>query len=634
MKLIPLINPLSLLIIIIILSSFCYNYPIESTHTDAIVYKVMQDPFLYNNHISFTKEFFQSPYFKFNYLVSQVNNLLNNKSLNIILISLYFISCLFSAWVLIRIVNLLFEDDVNRLICYFIICSFWMFDLNLIGNGYHLSTLHDELRHYIIGLPLLIFATLLFLIEKKFLAGIVWALIPWISPSSFVIGSPLGLGIILILFKDNKIRSLFQISIITLFILIFFYNNITIDFLQTKDDWWYSIAYMSSHDSLLSHNNKSIRNLLLSLMCFISVSYYVFIKMSLKTNYFNKYLNKIIYLSIISLLLFFLCFVITDLLKLKVLIGKEVLIKILWFASFGAMFIYPIYILRYMNKTLLPLCPILLFPVSKFSNASLYYIFFLLFFYLIEFIKNKSNTEKFFHILFPFVCIFLFFNNPTSFEKGFILVLLVLFIFDLVHIQILKTSQISVIRLFNILFKYKKTFASIIILCLLICHSFVRFFLYPPKEPLIVRKIASKEFQETCNIVNGLSLKSSVLIPPDDNLLQTTYFLLSTKPLLSIYYPELMLRAGIFSPNKFKEIYMNIWGRDVFSEIPVKSEMLLVKSQWFRDSLNSKWKKINSERLKFLKKEYNCSLIIRENEFPLNENVIFQNNKYTIYNIK
>ena len=151
-----------LLIVISSVLSIYYNSPIELTEFGNVFLKVLGNYNLYENHISFSKEFYNSPIVSFSHFLSILSSAFELETSRILEI-LFILSCIFSFFILSKIIDLLSFEENQKYICYVIVFFLWLLDTPLVGVKWQLSTLNDEIRHYIIGLPVLLVSTFLFL---------------------------------------------------------------------------------------------------------------------------------------------------------------------------------------------------------------------------------------------------------------------------------------------------------------------------------------------------------------------------------------------------------------------------------------------------------------------------------------
>jgi hypothetical protein len=629
------------IIILSLIFSFLFNSPIELTEFEIIVLKIINNPDLYIGHISFQENFFNSSIISLSQFVMLITSILNVE-LNTALILLFFISHIISCYFLTKIVDCVFIEKNNRYIGYVIVCCVWLCDFSLVGVKWQFSTLNDEVRHYIIGLPILLYATYLYLINYNMRSIIVWTIIPWVSFNTFLIGAPLGLVASMNHINFNSVKSISYLLLSYLPIGFFLFLKFPIEsFSESKSEWWYSLVFMPKHDSYFYVANIDVVGInqipggfsiggILSLMLYIYMIIYVRNNL-ISNNHINESnIRKIIELALYSSILFVICILFNDVIGFRFLIGREILVKVFWYANIGALFVYLVFALNHSSNNTFYLASILFLPWYKWPDGYWFYVLFLSAHMIDRFFYRENQKLNLLSIFLPICCLVIILASVKngmgmpSISALIILSVFILFQFKIIDNKIIRMAKGKLV-LIN---------PTILILTYILFKSAISLKSTITSTSFIDQTIET-DFQDICLKINEIGDDEVVMIPPgyDDKgySLTSTYYMFSNNPVLSYYYPTYLLASEIIPLNDFVKTMTKIWGDDIFYNAP---KHYRDSSTWLLESMKDKWRYVSNNHLQKLKQDFNLKLIVRENTLPIDKPIIYKNSTYTLYNIE
>lgn len=581
-----------------------YHSPFELTLPDEIWLRAIASPQEYSGHVSFPPAFYKSTYVASHKILHRLETIMPFLSKDTILICIVIVAMVMSSYAIILLSGLFFRERILT----FAMVFFWLFDINLANNGFFLSSYSDEVRHYIIGLPFLLFVTYFFLRRKYLYAFMLWLSLLTFSPSTFLIGIPFLIAFLLSLSMNKKHRIVLFIVMTSMAGLGFIYYSIS----RNVQPWWETIIYGRQQMSSIRGLDMSQIGLYFTIVCLML---WTILKKE------SSHWRQLVVLMSSTLAIIVGYVVVNDVFHCDILLQYQ-LLKIYWVFSLCSMLVLLRYTWNYLPKESIYLIPVLFMPLYKWGLSNAYYILFISNIVIMTTAMNKNKARDRLLVsistaLLLAIAIYAIVNHHYK-DAGLSTGLLILLYANY--------------RFIGLCTKYRKEILTsflVVLMFLFVGEGFIRRQVVPPKR-LIERKVLSQEFKEACSFIESQPHRGTVLVPYGFAAL-TTYYLFCSKPAIPVYYIDLLLSINAYSMQEIEEMLADFYGE----------EYLVKKSSSFKECEEhltahekSAWNNLSIEKIMYLKKKYGLEFIIREIDLKLPLSICYQNEQYIVYDLR
>lgn len=615
-------------------AGLAYYWPLEVPLIYSPWVKGLSHPEIYADHLSFSEGYFNNAYFNFLKIILFLKNLLNISANSVV--AFFGIFSLFFGAIALFFTSRLISDNNRNNIIIILFLSFWFFDISITGF-WHCNVLSFGVMHYCIGFIILLFAIYLFCKGNNAFSLILWASLIYLSQSSFLIGLTIPIAAFFLYIIKRNFKSFLVFIPPVLIVLPYFYFYPAHHFEFPVNALWFKMlsgSMFSLYGSLMDWSSVQIILIIMTIIIVLIVGYIVAFK------YENNIpAQKLLYLSVASVFLFYGYFFIYDILGIAYPLYFQTA-KVIWIISIAAILLFPIFISKFASVQTIILTPLLLnlciriqvgkYPGELTPDLSFLLIFSIYIMYLICY--DLSNVKKNIYLNFiGFISILLFSIIHFGFTIQFFFYFITAFLFVMNDLTGLYEAK-------------KKLFVHIVFSCLFI--SFLIINIFPFLQFRVKMNFRSRidiiqinEFVEVCQFINQSKIKGSVLIPYDQKYL-SLYYKHCTRPAVPVFSPEsiLVFAYDLSIPETIKQAEMNFYGENYFKDL--FPDQLLKSRRIMRNRRKKADLNLSARQLNYFREKYDVQMVCRHKVAPIHSKtgklphrVLFENKIYILFQL-